>query len=153
MEEQNCKIILSRSNEWLNRLRGFKVMLDGAEAARIKNGDSIELMVEPGLHTLKCRIDWCSSKEFIVNAQPGNTAYVKVKSGMKYFWPVYILLIIGLMINFVLEPENSTQKMQYNIAKAVFMLIPAIYLLYYTVFARDRFLWLGDDKDSVFAKK
>lgn len=58
-----ARIIISRSSEYVNRLRGYKVILDGEEVGLIKNGKTLELNAEPGIHTIKVTVDWCSSQE------------------------------------------------------------------------------------------
>ncbi|MFN8300119.1 MAG: hypothetical protein U0T75_13535 [Chitinophagales bacterium] len=56
-------VLVKRSREWTNRLRGIRIILDGVEVGVVKNGEKQNFMVKPGTHTLQARIDWCSSKE------------------------------------------------------------------------------------------
>jgi hypothetical protein len=65
-------IALSRRNvPWRDRLRSYRVILDGTQVAKIKRGQAIELPVAAGRHDLLLEIDWCSSPTVIVDAQPG----------------------------------------------------------------------------------
>ncbi|MFP4025678.1 MAG: hypothetical protein ACLFVR_14240, partial [Thiohalospira sp.] len=57
------KLIISRRKEWQNRGRKFGVYIDGEKVDVIENGAIKEMELEPGKHTLKFKIDWCSSPE------------------------------------------------------------------------------------------
>jgi hypothetical protein len=48
---------------WKDRYRKYRVVLDGVEVARLRNGESTSLAVSPGGHTLRIKIDWCGSPE------------------------------------------------------------------------------------------
>ncbi len=56
-------VLVKRSREWTNRLRGIRIILDGVEVGVVKNGEKQNFMVKPGTHRLQARVDWCSSKE------------------------------------------------------------------------------------------
>ncbi|WP_315816908.1 hypothetical protein [Paraflavitalea speifideaquila] len=59
--EKMTKIILTRKGEWLNRARSYKVLIDEQKTGIIKNDGTEEYVVEPGKHSIRCTIDWCSS--------------------------------------------------------------------------------------------
>lgn len=62
-------IRLKRDSGYADRMRAYKVILDGKEVAKIRNGQQIELDVAPGNHELYLKIDWCQSNriEFELN--------------------------------------------------------------------------------------
>ncbi len=54
-------ITLKRKSMSADKLRAYKVVLDGEVVCDIKNGQQMELDVSPGKHTLRLKIDWCGS--------------------------------------------------------------------------------------------
>jgi len=64
-------IKIQRSSEYANRFRNMLLFLDGVEVAKIANGETIELEVEKGVHSLRAKIDWATSNEvqFEINEQ------------------------------------------------------------------------------------
>jgi hypothetical protein len=61
-------------NRWRDRTRGYRVLLDGAEAGRVQHGSVWQLPVTPGHHRLRLAIDWCRSPAVEFDVQPGETA-------------------------------------------------------------------------------
>ena len=55
------KLALQRVSEFANRLRAYKVEIDGREVSRVRNGKRVEIEVAPGHHAMRLTIDWCSS--------------------------------------------------------------------------------------------
>lgn len=63
MLADGAKVTISRSAHGnRDRLRRYKVLIDGVEVGRIKRGQVVETIVEPGRHTLAIVIDWTSSE-------------------------------------------------------------------------------------------
>lgn len=54
-------IRLRRVAEFRDRLRAYKVVLDGQVIGQIRHGEEAEFAVEPGPHELYLKIDWCRS--------------------------------------------------------------------------------------------
>ena len=51
-------IRIKRESEFRDRLRAYKVVLDGNVVGEINNGQQLELKVTPGKHRLQLKIDW-----------------------------------------------------------------------------------------------
>ena len=62
-------IRIKRDTGYADRLRAYKVVLDGNVVGEIKNGQQVEFDVAPGKHQLNLKIDWCRSNivDFEVN--------------------------------------------------------------------------------------
>ncbi len=150
--EPTSRIVLSRSSEWMNRARSFKVMIDGQQAGSISNGGTEEFKLEPEQHKIFCKVDWCSSREFDVNIAAGETAYLHVKSGMKYYWQFTIPLLIVLALNFYFTYSSSVRPMWFNYLLLAIAVPSVIYILYYTLFSRKDYLALGRDETTLFGK-
>jgi hypothetical protein len=52
---------LKRDSAFADRLRNYRVHLDGREIGRIGNGEDKDFAVTSGHHQLVMKIDWCRS--------------------------------------------------------------------------------------------
>ena len=59
---------------WANRIRRFKVVLDGRTVGDIRPRETVTVVVEPGSHRLVIRIDWCSSNTIGFDVERGQVA-------------------------------------------------------------------------------
>ncbi len=87
----SSKVILTRKGEFINRRQRFRVFINGKEAGLIKNDDTEEYELEPGMHTVQCKLNWLSSLVHTVDLKEGANTYLKVSNGMKYYFPLYII--------------------------------------------------------------
>ena len=149
--EQRSKIILTRKTEWLNRLRGYRFFIDGNESGKIKNGSTEEFVIDPGTHKVQCKLNWCVSREFEVSVQPGETSYLLVKSGLKYFWIFYILLLAGLGYNLYYTFAHIRRPSYVSNLVWILILPAVLYMLYYLTIGRKDYLIVGKDSKNIFA--
>ncbi len=56
---------------YMDRLRAYRVMVDGQEIGRVKNGETATYDVTPGQHQVQLGIDWARSPSLTVNVGPG----------------------------------------------------------------------------------
>jgi hypothetical protein len=49
---------IDRSSEWTNYMRSIKIIMDGQEILKLKNGESKEITIPEGVHHLMARVDW-----------------------------------------------------------------------------------------------
>jgi hypothetical protein len=54
-------IKIKRDSGYVDRLRAYKVVLDGNVVGEVKNGQQIEVDAPQGKHELVLKIDWCRS--------------------------------------------------------------------------------------------
>jgi hypothetical protein len=53
------RIVLTRApNRRVDRLRSYKISIDGRRRGRIKAGERLRLDVQPGTHEIRLRMDW-----------------------------------------------------------------------------------------------
>jgi len=57
----SAKIYLTRNKEFADVFRRYKVVIDGVEKGRIKNGGTFACDITAGRHTIELKIDWCGS--------------------------------------------------------------------------------------------
>jgi hypothetical protein len=59
--------IASDPGHHADRLRAYKVMLDGGEAGELRHGESLDLEVGPGRHEVFVKIDWGRSPTVVLD--------------------------------------------------------------------------------------
>src|SRR6478609_5674044 len=92
------RIVLNRKREMQYRARGFKVIIDGEELGKmITSGGSEEYELTPGMHTIQCKINWCTSPELTLRVNEGETKFLKVKSALKYYLPLYVIALLAIV--------------------------------------------------------
>ena len=52
---------ITRSNEYANRIRNIKILLNGAEIGTVKNAETKDFSINAGNHSLQARVDWGTS--------------------------------------------------------------------------------------------
>jgi len=62
-------IRIKRDTGYADKIRAYKIILNGDVVGKIKDGEQVEIDVAPGNHQLKMKIDWCGSNivEFEMN--------------------------------------------------------------------------------------
>lgn len=144
------KIILHRKSEFMNKLRGIKVFIDGMEVGKITNGATEKYAVKPGVHTIQCKIDWCSSPMIDLVVNSDESKFLEVGSGMKYFRIGYILIIVTLVLDLLCKLAHIPRP-EYLIWIQLAIFIPImLYLVYYLSLGKKNYLELQEDKNNIF---
>lgn len=99
------EIILSRDSGWTDRIRKYRILIDGQQAAEIANGQTIRLEVAPGPHTLQARIDWARSGVVSFNGESGNNIF-QVRSNLRG-WKVVLAGIYAFIPSRWIRLEKS----------------------------------------------
>lgn len=150
--ENKTKIILTRSNEWLNRLRPYKVLIDGVEVGTINNDSSETFSISEGNHRLQCKINWYSSRDdFRINIGFNEIAYLRVKSGMRFYWPLFFLLLTGIFINLFFSGRPQEKPIWASFLQLILILPGLLYMLYHLGFARKKYLMVEEDNENIFS--
>ena len=84
-------ITLSRDSGYADRIRAYRVLIDGLEVGTISNGESMTFSVEPGPHEIVLKIDWCSSNTVKFDLSGNGTARFQCGSNLRG---------IGLLLSF-----------------------------------------------------
>jgi membrane protease YdiL (CAAX protease family) len=66
-----AQIRISRRPAFADKLQTYTVLIDGKEAARIHDDESISVSVLPGDHTVHMKMDWCACGPVAFNVQAG----------------------------------------------------------------------------------
>jgi hypothetical protein len=144
------KLVLTRSGQTQNRRQNYKVIIDRTEAGLIKNDTSEEYELSPGTHTIQCKINWMSSQEKTFDIKEGANTYLKVSNSLKFYLPLYILLLAGLLfpLYFRFAKLPIPDYAQTFRTVAIFPFI--IYYLVYLTILRKSFLVIFDDNSNPF---
>ena len=130
-------IIIKRTSEFVNRLRNYRIFLDGEKIGTIANGETKEFEITPGLHTIIAKIDWCTSPEISVTLSDSEKKELTVggfKNG-KWIMPVGLAIIV---ITYFLQAE-------YNIKYGAIAVFPFFaVLVYYISIGRKKYLTLTE---------
>jgi hypothetical protein len=139
-------IKIQRTSELNNRLRDYRIYIDGEKIGTIADGETKNFIISSGQHSIIAKIDWCSSPEISFNIIDTDTKTFNVggfKGGNKI-----VLITIGLIaLYFILKVllQNS-----YTI---FFLLTVPFVLGYYITVGRKRYLILTEIETSDFPKK
>lgn len=74
-----ASIVVERvRTRWQDRVRRYRIVVDGATMAKLGPGERETLTVEPGRHRVHAAIDWCRSPFLDIELGPGETAQLEV---------------------------------------------------------------------------
>lgn len=76
-------IRVKRSTSYSDRIRAYRILVDGQEMARLNAGQSVDLPVVSGRHTIVAKIDWCSSPTLNVDIRDGETVNFECGSNLR----------------------------------------------------------------------
>src|SRR5271156_3708012 len=76
-------LTIVRDSGYADRLRAYKIVLDGAAIGTIRNGETKTFPIFPGPHSLSLKIDWCGSKPAEFKAAGGVSVAFDAKSNLR----------------------------------------------------------------------
>jgi len=90
---------ITRSSSYADRLRAYQILIDGREAGRVKAGQSVEISVSPGTHSVVAKIDWCGSNTINFDVGAGQPACFECASNLQGPRILLALVYVVFMIN------------------------------------------------------
>ncbi len=57
------EIIINRNSSKFDKVRAYKIMLNGKKVETIRDGGNVKLKIDSGEHELYLKIDWCRSNK------------------------------------------------------------------------------------------
>ncbi len=133
-----ARLIVKRKSRWINKMRNIGLYVDNNKIGSIGNGCIEEYSISPGEHTLKARLDWCSSNVHSFSLSENETYTVAVEP-YKYATVLLAFEIAILLIHFL-------AKYYYDIDYIVWLIIPFFVVnLYYLTFGYNRYLHIKED--------
>jgi hypothetical protein len=59
--------VFRESAAWTDRMRAYRLVVDGHERGMVKEGETLEIDLWPGEHQVWMKIDWVRSRKLKVN--------------------------------------------------------------------------------------
>jgi hypothetical protein len=87
------RIKIVRGHAMGDKLRAYRVLVDGQGVGEIREGGKLSVPVTPGVHTVQFKIDWCASPQLLVDVAADATE--QVSCGPR-FDPFMALLAISV---------------------------------------------------------
>jgi hypothetical protein len=76
-----------------DRLRAYRVVLDGFVVGRITRGQSLSIEADPGLHEFRLAVDWCGSRSVELKLAPGQETHLEcwpnATPGKALYWILF----------------------------------------------------------------
>lgn len=134
-------IRLKRTSEYNNRMRDYKIFIDGQQVGTIANGETKDFPTTVGQHIVTAKVDWCSSPDISVDINDNQTKNLKVggfRNG-QFLMPIGLGLIV---LHFIL---SKFADFDYTI----FLVAPLFLLLvYYLTIGRKNYLTLEEINEN-----
>jgi len=90
---------IHRKKEYRDRMRNYQIIVDNELLGTLKGGETKEINVDPGKHSLKLTIDWCSSPELTFDIKEGETIEFNCRNAMKSWRILFPLIYISFLKN------------------------------------------------------
>jgi hypothetical protein len=133
------KIIITRKQEWNNRLRQIGIYLDGQKIGTIANGETKSFDVPSGNHALKAKIGWCGSREIELEVAGEEKKYFSLR-GFRYSNIMLPFVIVLVLLNIFLRKIYANSFV-------LWLTIPVFLLLiYYLTIGRNDYLRLTQEE-------
>ncbi len=104
-------IRLTRENDYVDKIRAYKIYVDEVYLGDIGNNETREFVVDSGKHSIYAKIDWCRSNKLEFDST-GSVVELEVGSALgrgKFLIPFIGLIYITLLKNdylWIKEKEN-----------------------------------------------
>ena len=72
-----------RDSGYADRIRAYKVVVDGSTVGTIGDGETKEFLVSGGQHNVSLKIDWCGSNTIPFAVAEGDVATFDAKSNLR----------------------------------------------------------------------
>ena len=89
----DATLVLARPKAYVDKVRAYKIMLDGQEIGRIKEGAEESLTIPSGSHELQLKIDWALSPVVRFDAADGHVVKFTCKPRPNPFTVLYYATI------------------------------------------------------------
>lgn len=100
-----AKIKIFREKSWADSLREYKIIIDGKELDRIKQGETKTLELAPGDHEIYLKIDFCRSRKINFNVANASEARFRCK-GLTFRESWFYLFIVLLFFTRYIKLEK-----------------------------------------------
>ena len=100
-----ARLVLTRRKAGADKLRSYKILLDGEQIGTMKEGTTFTADIAPGTHELQLKIDWGKSPIDTFEVKEGGEARFWCQSKTNPFTAIFYA-IFGANRYVTLEPED-----------------------------------------------
>jgi hypothetical protein len=79
-EDNTCTIRLVRPPLFADRIRSYKILLNGKVAGSIGHDSTLEIAAPAGATRLEAKLDWARSRPLTINTLPRETIEIEVRN-------------------------------------------------------------------------
>jgi hypothetical protein len=103
----SIKII--RKSEYINRCIKYKIMINGENAGKIENGQTLEVPIQPGSYELYVKLAWYRSNKINLTLAKGEQAQFRCRYRGKWYNAFHALYYIYFKFDrfFILEKVDG----------------------------------------------
>lgn len=94
---QKTYIEMSRTSQYINKMREYSVLIDGAEMGTIKDGGRLRIDLPPGEHVIQVKIAWCTSPTLRFTLAEGEVLKFRCGSPLRG-WKLLLALFSVLVV-------------------------------------------------------
>lgn len=92
-------LTISRDKTYRDKLRSYKIMIDGNCCDEIKCGEIKNINLDPGNHTIYLKIDWCRSNKIEFTISENETVEFECGNSMNKWRILLAILYITFLKN------------------------------------------------------
>ena len=103
-----AKLTVSRDSGYADRIRKYRVLVDGTEVGQVGDGESLTHEVQPGSHTVQAKIDWCGSRVLDIEV-PESGSSVNLRSASRGWLVFAVIFFVVFYWNGYVVIEEATR--------------------------------------------
>jgi hypothetical protein len=138
-----AKLIITRTSEFNNLTREFRIFLNGKEIGTISSGDTEEFDIPEGNHNLCAKIDWCGSENFPITLRNDETKSITI-SGFK-FGGILMIITPFTLIFLILFRDFIKSHFFLKLPALVAAMFVVLTLTYYMTIGRKKYLVIKEN--------
>lgn len=92
-------IKITRKNEYADRIRNYKILIDGNLFGTIKPNETISLYLPNGNHNIYLKIDWCKSNKINFTLSEKENLHFECGNNLKGWKLLISILYITILKN------------------------------------------------------
>jgi hypothetical protein len=91
-------LTISRARQFINRLRNYKILVNGEEITQLEHGESKNLVLAAGTYHIKAKIDWVSSEEYEITLAGDELQTLEIGCNITQSKVQNLLNILGFVV-------------------------------------------------------
>jgi hypothetical protein len=91
MTGHQATLVIKRTNQYANRMRSIRVLVNNVVAGNLNNGESKEYIAPVGSVTIEAKIDWCKAQPLVLSLREGERKEIELgcNATPRNLWSVF----------------------------------------------------------------